>query len=348
MIIRKNFGSIGQGTETELVVITNKKGTQTSITNLGATIVSFIFKDKKGINRDVVLGYDDPTDYLTYDSYFGCCVGRSANRTGNACAVIHGVAYALEKNAGEHNLHSGKNGVSFKVWDITEINEAENRVTFEVLSADKEQGFPGNMKIKVTYTLSEEDALSIEYEAVSDKDTVANFTNHSYFNLAGHDSGHIGTQKLKLYASHFTPVSDSFSIPTGEIAPVKGTPLDFTEWKEIGLEMDADFEPMNFAGGYDQNFMVDGTGYRKMAEAISEETGIHMTAYTDCPAVQLYAGNFIGTQTGKGGVAYESRHGFCLEAQHCPNAINCDSFESTLLPAGEKYSRKTTYQLSLI
>lgn len=349
MIERKGFGQDGRGTETELVTLINKKGTQVDITNLGAAVVSFLFEDKNNIKRDIVLGYDDPKDYLSHDCYFGACVGRCANRTANAKVTIDGVVYELEKNAGEHNLHSGKNGVSFKVWDIVEMDGNENRVTFELLSADLEQGFPGNMSIKVSYTLTEDDSLLIEYEAVSDKDTVANFTNHSYFNLAGHDSGYIGKQKLKLYANQFTPVGDSFSIPTGEIKSVIGTPLDFTQFKEIGLQINDDFEPLNFAGGYDQNFILDGKkGYKIMAEAICEETGIHMMAYTDNPAVQLYAGNFIGRHKGKGGVLYDARHAFCLESQYCPNAINCEAFESTLLKAEDTYRSKTVYHLEVM
>ena len=198
----------------------------------------------------------------------------------------------------------------------------------------------------MTYAIGEDNALSIDYEAVSDKDTVANFTNHSYFNLGGHDSGTMVNQKLKLYSSKFTPV-DGTLIPTGELRDVKGTPMDFTEFKAIGKEIDAEDEQLKFGGGYDHNFIVDGKGYRLMAEAVSEDTGIHMKAYTDAPAVQFYAGNFIKKQVGKGGCAYDDRHGFCLESQYCPDAVNNPAFESPILKAGETYRTRTVYQFSI-
>ncbi len=326
------------------VMIANSKGMRAEVCTLGATLVSLFFKDKNGVEKDLVLGYDNPADYLNHTTYFGATVGRNGNRIKNGKFTLNGTEYLLEKNDGENNLHSGSKGLCYKEWEVEK--ETENSVTLSSVSKDLEQGFPGTMTAKVTYAIGEDNALSIDYEAVSDKDTVANFTNHSYFNLGGHGSGTMVNQKLKLYSSKFTPV-DGTLIPTGELRDVKGTPMDFTEFKAIGKEIDAEDEQLKFGGGYDHNFIVDGKGYRLMAEAVSEDTGIHMKAYTDAPAVQFYAGNFIKKQVGKGGCAYDDRHGFCLESQYCPDAVNNPAFESPILKAGETYRTRTVYQFSI-
>lgn len=326
------------------VMIANSKGMRAEVCTLGATLVSLFFKDKNGVEKDLVLGYDNPADYLNHTTYFGATVGRNGNRIKNGKFTLNGTEYLLEKNDGENNLHSGSKGLCYKEWEVEK--ETENSVTLSSVSKDLEQGFPGTMTAKVTYAIGEDNALSIDYEAVLDKDTVANFTNHSYFNLGGHDSGTMVNQKLKLYSSKFTPV-DGTLIPTGELRDVKGTPMDFTEFKAIGKEIDAEDEQLKFGGGYDHNFIVDGKGYRLMAEAVSEDTGIHMKAYTDAPAVQFYAGNFIKKQVGKGGCAYDDRHGFCLESQYCPDAVNNPAFESPILKAGETYRTRTVYQFSI-
>lgn len=326
------------------VMIANSKGMRAEVCTLGATLVSLFFKDKNGVEKDLVLGYDNPADYLNHTTYFGATVGRNGNRIKNGKFTLNGTEYLLEKNDGENNLHSGSKGLCYKEWEVEK--ETENSVTLSSVSKDLEQGFPGTMTAKVTCAIGEDNALSIDYEAVSDKDTVANFTNHSYFNLGGHDSGTMVNQKLKLYSSKFTPV-DGTLIPTGELRDVKGTPMDFTEFKAIGKEIDAEDEQLKFGGGYDHNFIVDGKGYRLMAEAVSEDTGIHMKAYTDAPAVQFYAGNFIKKQVGKGGCAYDDRHGFCLESQYCPDAVNNPAFESPILKAGETYRTRTVYQFSI-
>ncbi len=326
------------------VMIANSKGMRAEVCTLGATLVSLFFKDKNGVEKDLVLGYDNPADYLNHTTYFGATVGRNGNRIKNGKFTLNGTEYLLEKNDGENNLHSGSKGLCYKEWEVEK--ETENSVTLSSVSKDLEQGFPGTMTAKVTYAIGEDNALSIDYEAVSDKDTVANFTNHSYFNLGGHDSGTMVNQKLKLYSSKFTPV-DGTLIPTGELRDVKGTPMDFTEFKAIGKEIDAEDEQLKFGGGYDHNFIVDGKGYRLMAEAVSEDTGIHMKAYTDAPAVQFYAGNFIKKQVGRGGCAYDDRHGFCLESQYCPDAVNNPAFESPILKAGETYRTRTVYQFSI-
>ncbi len=347
-MLKESFGTDGNGNAAELVTLTNTNGTQVKISTLGATIVSFIYKDKTGAMRDIVLGYDDAAGYLTQEGYFGATVGRCANRIANAKITINGVEYKLDDNDGGNNLHSGSNGVDRKLWTIENTDEAANSVTMKYLSADLEQDFPGNMTMKVTFTLTEGDAVRIDYEAVSDKDTVANFTNHSYFNLAGHDGGYIGSQKLKLYSKAFTPVGPVGSIPTGEIRPVEGTPFDFTEFKEIGKDIEADYDQLAYTGGYDHNFTLDNNGELELiAEAKCEETGIHLYTYTDCPGVQFYAGNYIDERTGKGGVTYHKRDGFCLESQYYPNSINEPAFATPLLKAGEVYTSTTVYKLGL-
>lgn len=346
---REKIGTDGRGNEVELVTLENANGTQAKISTLGATLTVFARKDKHGILRDVVLGYDDPADYIkNWGYHFGATVGRNANRISKGKLTISGVEYTLERNSGTNNLHSGTNGISHKIWEIERMDEAENSVVFKIFSAHMEQDFPGNMTIRVTFALSGDDALHISYEAVSDRDTLANFTNHSYFNLAGHDSGYVGSQKLKIYAHEFTPLSEPDSIPTGEIRPVAGTPLDFTEWKEIGKEIDADYDQLHYTKGYDQNYLLENGGTLAiMAEAVSEATGIHLYASTDCPGMQLYLANFVDPHEGKGGVRYGRRHAFCLEAQYVPDAVNLKGFQIPLLKAGDVYRSETVYRLGL-
>ena len=227
-----------------------------------------------------------------------------------------------------------------------EAETKEQAVAFRHHSPDGEQGFPGNFDVTVTYTLTDDNSVEIHYEGISDQDTVANMTNHSYFNLGGHDSGNVYEQTIQLNATTYTPVSDSKSIPTGELAPVAGTPMDFTEPKAIGKEIDADFAQLQMTGGYDHNFVLDKPegAFDWMAKAYCEKTGIAMEAYTDCPAVQFYAANFVNGEKGKNGAVYAERHAFCLESQYCPNAVNDTHFAQPFLKAGEKYDTKTLYR----
>ena len=348
-MLKQSFGTDTHGNEAQLYTLENANGTQLKVTTLGASIVSFIFKDKNNIMRDVILGYDKAEGYIEQKGYyFGATVGRNANRICGAKLTIGGVEYALEANSETNNLHSGSNGVSHKILDVESVDEEKNSIAMKITSKDLEQGFPGNMQIKVTFTLTEEDGVRIDYEAVSDKDTVANFTNHSYFNLAGHDGGYVGSQKLKIYADAFTPVTPTGSIPTGELRPVAGTPFDFTQFKEIGKEINDSYDQLVYTKGYDHNFVLHNGGKLElMAEAVCEATGIHLYAYTDRPGVQLYAGNFIEDHEGKGGARYNERHGFCLEAQCFPDAVNNPAFETPLLKAGEVYTAATMYKLAL-
>lgn len=337
------FGSIQSGKKATLYILENKNHTVVKVTDFGATLVSVLFADKDGVMKDMVLGYDDAASYEKGTSCFGATIGRNGNRIKDARFTIDGKEWVIEANENNNSLHSGKNGFNHLMWEMKE--SGDNYVTFYHYSPQEEQGFPGNMHVAVTYMLDEEDTVHITYNAKADADTVMNFTNHSYFNLAGHDSGVMLDQKLQLFADAYTPDEDSHSIPTGEIAPVAGTPMDFTTMKPIGQDINADFEQLHFTGGYDHNYVLSdkpGT-MRQMAKAECDASGIAMDAYTECCGVQLYAGNFIGTQTGKGGVTYGDRHGFCLESQFYPNAVNEKNFPSPVVPANTEYHSETKY-----
>ena len=337
------FGSIQSGKKATLYILENKNHTVVKVTDFGATLVSVLFADKDGVMKDMVLGYDDAASYEKGTSCFGATIGRNGNRIRGARFTIDGKEWVIEANENNNSLHSGKNGFNHLMWEMKE--SGDNYVTFYHYSPQEEQGFPGNMHVTVTYTLDDEDTVHITYHAKADADTVMNFTNHSYFNLAGHDSGVMLDQKLQLFADAYTPDEDSHSIPTGEIAPVAGTPMDFTTMKPIGQDINADFEQLHFTGGYDHNYVLSdkpGT-MRQMAKAECDASGIAMDAYTECCGVQLYAGNFIGTQTGKGGVTYGDRHGFCLESQFYPNAVNEKNFPSPVVPANTEYHSETKY-----
>lgn len=338
-----SFGTTKSGTEASLYVLENKNRTTIKVTDYGATLVSFLFKDKDGIERDMVLGFDNVTDYENHISYFGATVGRNGNRISGARVEINGKVWTLEANDNGNNLHSGKNGFSKVMWDLKEVSD--NSITFSHFSPQEEQGFPGNMTAEVTYAITDNDTLEISYTAKADADTVMNFTNHSYFNLAGHDGGSVENQELQILADSYTPVKDAKSIPTGEIAPVEGTPMDFRVAKPIGRDINADFEQLRFAGGYDHNYALsEKPGEMKvMANAYCKETGIAMEASTDCCGVQLYTGNGIKSK-GKGGAEYTDRNGFCLESQFYPDAVNQKNFASPVIKAGEVYHSRTTYR----
>ena len=340
------FGKTEQGQEITLFNVTNKNGVVMKVTDFGAILVSVLVPDRDGEWKDVVLGYEHGEDYQVNPPHFGSTIGRNGNRIDQAAFVLNGKKIQLTPNENENNLHSGPDGFEFMMW---EAKAEDNAVAFHHFSPDGEQGFPGNFDITVTYTLTDDNAIEIHYEGKCDQDTVANMTNHSYFNLGGHDSGVVYDQTMQLNASAYTPVIDSKSIPTGEIAPVAGTPMDFTQPKLIGKEIEADFEQLKLTGGYDHNYVLDKEdgALTWMARAYCEKTGIGMEAYTDCPAVQFYTGNFIGNEKGKNGAVYGQRHGFCLESQYCPNAVNDTHFKQPFLKAGEKYDTKTIYKFTV-
>ncbi|MDD3795770.1 MAG: galactose mutarotase [Lachnospiraceae bacterium] len=347
-VVKEQFGTSREGQVLSLYTMTNQKGMRVKITDLGAALVSVVLADKNGIEKDVILGYDNPGDYYKNTCFFGAVIGRSGNRIDKGRFTINGKTYQLDINDNENNLHSGNDSFDKRQWAAS-VQE-DGSVCFRIRDKDGQQGYPGNFEASITYTLTDENELFLRYKGSCDQDTVANMTNHVYFNLAGHDSGTILDQKLELTAKFYTPVRDSQAIPTGEIAPVAGTPMDFTEAKPIGKEIDADFRQLQYVGGYDHNFVIKKSkgAVEKFAEAYSSKTGICLEAYTDLPGVQFYAGNFITPgQTGKGGVTYEKRQGFCLESQYYPNSINQEGFASPLLKAGDIYETTTCYKFSL-
>lgn len=343
MVEAKAFGTYPDGREITLYRISNQKGMCAEVSSLGAVLVRLWVPDKDGKLADVVLGFDRGEDYLNNDSFFGTVIGPSANRIGKAAFSIEGKAYQIAKNDGENNLHSDKkNGYHKQLWTAEVL---ENGVQFTLEDKDGNLGFPGNKKISVTYTLSEKNGLRLHYHANSDKKTVLNLTNHSYFNLNGHNSGRIENHELWMAASSYTP-SDAGSIPTGEIAPVAGTPMDFTVAKPVGRDIGADFVQLVQAGGYDHNWVIDGWDgtLRHFATVKAPESGRCMEAYTTLPGFQFYAGNFIGEQTGKKGAVYGPRMGLCLETQYYPDSVNHPNFPSCIFGEGREYDSTTEYR----
>ena len=343
---KESFGTSRDGSAVTIYDLENAGGMKVRVTDYGATLVSIFVPDRDGNMLDVLLGYDNVTGYEEHRrDCFGALIGRNANRIANAQVTINDVVYKLDQNDNENNLHSENHGMNCILWDVKEYTGRSIKLC--CVSADLEQGFPGNMNVEVIYNLTDENELEIHYQAVSDKDTVANFTNHSYFNLAGHDSGDILGHELMIRDSYFTPIIDAKAIPTGEIVPVKGTPMDFNEPKTVGRDIDSDDVQLGYGFGYDHNYVLDKSekgAFELMAQVYAPSTGIEMKAYTDRPGVQLYTGNFIATQNGKQGAVYERRQGLCLESQFYPNAVNEPNFESPMIKANEVYQSKTSYQ----
>ena len=338
----KDFGTTEKGQKALLYTMKNDAGTSVSVSDYGAALVSLFVRGKDGNPVDVVLGYDNVTGYEKGGDSIGATVGRNANRIGGASIEINGVTYELDKYDNGNNLHSGYDYYNKRFWDVAE--NADDHVTFRLHSPDKDQGYPGALDMYVTYTLDEDSMLTIHYEAVPDKDTVINMTNHSYFNLNGHDSGTVLNHSVTLDAESFTP-ADRESIPTGEIRSVDGTPMDFRSGKTLEKEIDADYEPLRFGGGYDHNWVLKNEGrFDKVAEVTADRSGIRMEVYTDLPGVQMYTANFLNGEPGKEGALYGKRSAVCLETQYFPDAIHHDNFPGPVCRAGEKYDTRTAYR----
>lgn len=337
-----DFGVTSKGEEPKLYTLTNKKGMEIAVTDYGAALVQVIVPDRDGHPCDVVLGYDEAAGYEEGDIFLGATVGRSANRIGGASFEINGKTYELKKNDNRNNLHSGPDFYHTRMWEVKET--AEDHVTFALDSADGDQGYPGAVHIEVTYTLTEENAVKIGYYAVPDADTVINLTNHSYFNMDGHASGDVLAQEVWIDADAFTR-ADKESIPTGELTPVEGTPMDFRVKKAIGREIEEDYEALNFGFGYDHNWVLNNDGkFAKVAEMSSEESGITMEVYTDLPGMQFYTGNFIAEAKGKGGAVYHKRQAACFETQFFPDAVNKENFAGSICKKGDVYKTVTEYR----
>ena len=336
------FGRTKKGEEAHLYLLENKNGVKAYLTDYGAALVRLLVPDKNNELRDVVLGYDDTAGYEQGDVFFGATVGRNANRVGGAHVEIAGKVYKLEKNDNDNNLHSGTHYYNKRLWDVVE--QADDHVAFVLHSPDGDQGYPGAFDMHVTYTLDDSNELTIHYVAVPDQDTVINMTNHSYFNLNGHASGTVLGHKVTVNADSFTP-ADAYSIPTGEIRSVEGTPMDFRSGRVLGDDIDTDYEPLRFGSGYDHNWVLKNEGrFDKVAEVASEESGIVMEVYTDLPGVQIYTANFVDGEPGKDGASYIKRSAVCLETQYFPDAVHHENFPQPLCRKGEKYDTRTAYR----
>ena len=333
--------------EPQLYTLKNASGMEVSITNYGGRIVSLLVPDRDGNLRDVVHGFDNLKDYYpeNNETDFGATIGRYANRIKDGRITIDGKEYQLPKNNYGHCLHGGTRGWQYQFYNAVEVSE--NSLKLERISPDGDQGFPGNVKAYVTFTLQDDNKLDIRYEATTDAPTVINMTNHSYFNLSGNPAEHaITADELYINASRFTPVDDTF-MTTGEIWPVEGTPMDFRTPKLIGQDIDADYEQLRNGHGYDHNWVLDTAGDDTVvaASVYCPETGIELRVYTDEPGIQVYAGNFLdGTVTGKGGVVYGHRTAVCLETQKYPDTPNKPEWPSALLRPGETYTSHCVFE----
>ena len=391
----REFGKLKDGRNASLYVLRNTNGMAAAVTDYGATLVKLITPDKNGDLRDVVLGHDDASGYETGHGSLGATIGRFANRIGGACFAMNGKTYELTANNGPNALHGGRDPYSKRLWqakipfgrintneiykqyaieslnDRWPVNAQESldgdTITFCLDSKDGDQGFPGDLHIEVTYTLTADNELQIDYCAVLTEgdSTPLNLTNHSYFNLSGHDSGTVYDQIVRIGAEKFTP-NDRWSLPTGELRDVAGTPMDFRKPKRLGEDIHAEDGQIEIGCGFDHNFVLDGWDesaadpegqekkhaeglctFRECASLYSAESGIMMKVLTDLPGMQLYSGNHLGGMPGKGLAAYMDGAGVCFETQFWPDAVNKETFPGGVLRAGEEFRSRTTYRFSI-
>ena len=345
---KSDFQSVVNGDSTNLYVLTNANGVEVTLTNYGGRIVSVMVPDRDGNMKDVVLGFDKVADYINVDNNFGATIGRYGNRIANGKITVEGVEYQLPLNNFGHTLHGGPEGFDKKVFKAEQINN--QTVVFSYLSKDGEANFPGNLDVKVTMTLTDDNAIDLQYEATTDKETVVNLTNHSYFNLSGDANNTILNDSLTIHADAFTPVDETF-MTTGEIAPVEGTPMDFRTPTTIGERINNyDYAQLKNGDGYDHNWVLNTKGdvTQVAATVYSPATGIVLDVYTDEPGVQVYTGNFLdGTVTGKNGAVYAKRNAICLETQKYPDSPNKADWPSPYLKPGEKYTSRCIYKFSV-
>lgn len=345
-LMKSDFVSEVEGKPTALYVLKNKNGAEACITNYGGRLVSVMVPDKNGKMTDVVLGYDNIGQYVQSDGNYGALIGRYGNRINQGKFTLDDVEYTLPQNNGAHCLHGGPQGYHARMWDAKQLNDQALELTY--LSKDGEAGFPGNLDIKVTYTLTDDNAVGIKYEATTDKKTVVNLTNHSYFNLSGVPGSDVLDQLVMINADNYTPV-DSTLIPVG-ISPVDGTPLDLRTPVAIGKQINVPFQQLLFGRGYDLNWVLNTNGDKNVlaAKAYSPTSGIALEVYTNEPGIQFYTGNFMdGKDTGKHGVLYPHRGALCLETQHYPDSPNHPDFPSVVLNPGEKYLSECIYKFTV-
>lgn len=349
--VKESFGTTKDGIEANIYTISNSNGMTARFTDYGAILVGLIVPDREGNPTDVVLGFDYLEGYYYNGPYFGATIGRNANRTSGGKFKLDGKKYKLEKNEWMNNLHSGPNGYHKRLWDADYYeDELGQTITFSLTSPHMDQGFPGELEVVVRYIITEDNCLIIEYEAESNEDTVVNLTNHSYFNLSGQASGDVLNHRVWIDSDSFTPV-EGLLIPTGEIASVKGTPMDFTVEKTIGEgikeAMESGYKQIERYRGYDHNYVLKTTRdeVSLVAKAKSMETGIAMEVYTDMPGVQFYTAAGLHEKFHcKFGVTYQGFGGFCLETQYFPDAMNVEGFEKPILRAGDVYESTTVYK----
>lgn len=348
-ISHKPFGQAPDGTPVQLYTLRNSQGSEAQICNYGGIVTSLKVADKHGRFGDVVLGYDNLAGYLKASPHFGCLVGRYGNRIAKGRFTLNGREYKLAVNNGPNSLHGGLKGFDKVVWDATIVVGASGpALKLTYLSKDGEEGFPGNLRVTAVYSMTEDNSLRLDFTATTDADTVLNLTHHSYFNLAGHGDvlGHVVT----INADKFTPV-DATMIPTGELRPVKGTPLDFSAPTPIGARINSDYEQIKLGNGYDHNWVLNQAvpGVLTHAATVTEPTsGRVMEVWTTEPGVQFYTGNFLdGSITGKGGWTYQARNGFCFEPQHYPDSPNQPGFPTTVLKPGEIFKNTMLYKFSV-
>ena len=346
-LLQSNFRTEVDGKKTDLYILRNKNNMEVCITNFGGRIVSVMVPDKDGQMRDVVLGFDSIQDYISKTSDFGASIGRYANRINQGKFTLDGVEYQLPRNNYGHCLHGGPQGFQYRVYDAVQLNPQELQLTY--VAKDGEEGFPGNITCKVLMKLTDDNAIDIQYEAETDKPTIVNMTNHSYFNLDG-DAGSNAEHLLTIDADYYTPVDSTF-MTTGEIVPVEDTPMDFRTPMPVGERInDFDFVQLKNGNGYDHNWVLNAKGdiNRRAASLKSQKTGIVLDVYTNEPGVQVYAGNFLdGSLTGKKGITYNQRASVCLETQKYPDTPNKPEWPSAVLRPGEKYMSQCIFKFSV-
>lgn len=347
---RQKFGTTPDGRDAWVYTLRNSSGMEARITNFGGVVLSLLVPDRDGRFTDVVLGYDSLPPYAVNKPYFGALIGRYANRIGKGRFSLEGVDYTLAINNGANHLHGGVTGFDKVLWEAKDDESIPGRtLVLAYGSRHMEEGYPGNLAVKVTYTLTDSNELKIESRATTDRPTVVNLTQHSYFNLAGQGEGDILAHDLMIAADRFTP-TDSGLIPTGELRPVGGTPMDFTSPVAIGARIKEPYDQLALAGGYDHNWVLNKPSreYALAASVYEKTTGRVLEVLTTEPGLQFYCGNFLdGTEVGKGGKVYHHRYGFCLETQHFPDSPNKPGFPPTTLRPGEEYYTVTTYRFSV-
>ena len=345
---KQPYGKTASGQEVELYTLSNRNGVEAAITNYGGIVVSLKAPDRDGKLADVVLGFDSLDGYLKPNPYFGALIGRYGNRIAKGKFTLNGAAYTLARNNGENALHGGLRGFDKQVWSARDVSTGGTpRLELTYASKDGEESYPGTLTAVVTYSLTDANELRIEYSATTDKDTVLNLTNHSYFNLAGQGSGDVLKHQVAIYADRFTPV-DAGLIPTGGLKKVEGTPFDFRQPHEIGERIGGPDEQLVRGKGYDHIFVLNSGGTLAPAARVYEAgSGRVMEVLTDQPGLQFYTGNFLdGTVTGKGGKVYPQRYGFCMETQHFPDSPNHPDFPTVVLKPGARYQTTTVYRFS--